>query len=289
MSSFPKTKVPSRPSVLDSWIGTKAAEDGEDVARLRRNVSYMVVAAVLARLTGIDGTPLFVLKGGVSMQLRFGIRARFSRDYDAVFRRGLDQLEEVLAEAPSHPVGPFIVRPLGKPEPIGPTGALRQTLDVRFGPSQRGWAKVHLEISQAEGHSVEPHELDWLDPLPDLSTFGLDPQGLVPCMPVAYQIAQKIHACTEDLEHKDNERFHDLLDLQLLAEIVDGEAWTVVRAACEEVFTGRRKHTWPPSITLYPEWPTGYAKLASDNGFPIGDIETAIANVETLIARIAAA
>jgi len=249
----------------------------------------MVVSAVLARLTEADGTPLFIVKGGVTMYLRFGARARFSKDYDAVFRRELDCLEDVLAEAPSHPVGPFIVRPLGKPEPIGPTGALRQTLDIRYGPTQRGWGKVQLETSRAEGRSVVPEVVEWLRPIPDLSVFGFETQDSIPCMPMTYQIAQKIHVCTEILEHKENGRFHDLLDLQLLAELVEDDDWTAVRDACEEIFAGRGKHAWPPSITLYPEWPVGYTKEAVDNEFPVTDIDTAKANVEAMIARITAA
>ena len=288
MTQFPRPRPAARVSALESWIRSKAQQDGEDVARLRRSIGYVVVSAVLAQMKDNDGAPLFVVKGGVSMLLRFAGRARLSKDFDAAFRRDLDALEAVLSHAPRHAVGPFVVRAIGKPEPIGPTGVFRQTLDIRYGPSGQGFGKVLLEISRAEGQSGDPARLDLVDPWPDITAFGLPPAGPVPCMPVAYQIAQKLHACTEVLRHKDNERFHDLLDLQLLAELLDGEGWRATRLACEETFAARGTHAWPPVVVVYPQWREGYARVAAENGFPIAEIDDARARVEALIARIAA-
>jgi hypothetical protein len=61
----------------------------------------------------------------------------------------------------------------------------------------------------------------------------------VPCIAVRWQIAQKIHACTERLDGRSNDRFRDLLDLQFLAGPVDDAAWPAVRSACVEIFDGR--------------------------------------------------
>jgi hypothetical protein len=271
--------------VLDEWIRTLARDQGEDANRLRRSVSFMVVSAVLARLTEADDTPLFILKGGVAMQLRFGIRARLSKDYDAAFRREIDQLEAILADAPSHPVGRFAVVALGKPEPIGQTGAMRQTLQVTF--DGKGWGKVAFEVSKAEGASADPDGIDYVPAAPDFSLFGLEPTGDVACMPISYQIAQKLHACTEILEGRDNERFADLLDLQLLDELV--EDWSAVRTACEEVFSLRAKQAWPPAVTIHPAWPDAYRTLAVENAFPVDDVQVAKSNVVALISRISGA
>jgi len=38
----------------------------------------------------------------------------------------------------------------------------------------------------------------------------------VPCVAVRWQIAQKLHACTETFEVGENDRFRDLIDLPLL-------------------------------------------------------------------------
>lgn len=102
-----------------------------------------------------------------------------------------------------------------------------------------------------------------------------------------YQIAQKIHACTEVLGHKDNERFTDLLDLLLLQELVTPSDWRSVRQACEEIFTLRGKHAWPPKVTVYSSWLEPFAATAGENRFPITDVDEAATALTSMIASIA--
>ena len=139
------------------------------------------------------------------------------------------------------------------PQPIGPTGAVRVTLRLTY--RNAPWATIPLEVSPVEGRSGDPAAIDYRRPAPDLSVFGLEPQGDVPCLPVRYQIAQKLHACTEATTNKENDRFRDLIDLLLLEELVGECGWPDVRSACLEVFALRPRHTWPPAITVSPAWP----------------------------------
>lgn len=286
MSSFPKGRPPASMTILERWIYDKAREDGIVPERIRRGISFMVVSAALARLTDRDGVPLFLVKGGVSMQLRFGIRARASKDYDAAFREDLAALEDVLARAPSQPIGPFTVS-AGPIAPIGPTDAVRALLTIRF--ANRAWGSIPLEVSKAEGRSGRPQSIDYRRPTPDISLFGLETIDDIPCFPVRYQIAQKLHACTEVLEHKDNDRFRDLIDLLLLEELVGEAEWPAVRAACEETFAIRAKHSWPPTVTIFPAWPDGFAALAAETGFEPSDVGEAAARIEAMISRISVA
>jgi hypothetical protein len=57
--------------------------------------------AVLDRVRDEDGEPIFLLKGGVAMEMRLQLRARATRDYDSAFRARaeevLDHLDEALA------------------------------------------------------------------------------------------------------------------------------------------------------------------------------------------------
>lgn len=46
----------------------------------------MLVALPLEHSLDGEGKPLFAVKGGVSMELRLGLRARTTKDFDAVFR-----------------------------------------------------------------------------------------------------------------------------------------------------------------------------------------------------------
>ena len=282
MSSFPKAKRPASAKILDAWIRDRARAEGQVAERVRLGIGYMVVASVLTRMRAEDDTPLFVLKGGVAMQLRFEHRARSSADIDMIFRRDLALLESTLAEAPRYPIGDFTVRAVGKPRVLGPTGAVRQPLQVLFGRTP--WSRIYLEVSPPEGGSAELERLEILPPSPDLTVFGLGSIEPIPCMSVAYQIAQKLHACTEMKPGEENHRFTDLLDLQLLDGLVDD--WPAVRAACEEVFRLRQKHPWPPAVTVFPSWADAYAASAVANHFPVTDVDEAATKVTALIARI---
>jgi hypothetical protein len=285
VSSFPKTKRPTSARILDAWVRDRARAEGQVTERIRLGVGYMVVSAVLARMRAVDGSPLFILKGGVAMQLRFEHRARSSADIDMIFRRDLALLDSTLADAPRYPIGAFAVRAVGKPHVLGPTGAVRQALAVLYGRTP--WSRIYLEVSPPEGGSADIERLEILPPSPDLTVFGLDPIDPIPCMSVAYQIAQKLHACTEVKTDEANHRFTDLLDLQLLEELVLD--WPAVRGACEEVFRLRGKHAWPPAVTVYPSWIEAYAATAVANDFPVTDVDEASAKVTKLIARIAIA
>lgn len=105
-----------------------------------------------------------------------------------------------------------------------------------------------------------------------------------------YQIAQKIHACTEVYaDGRENDRFRDLIDLQLLRGLVDARGLPKVRAACQEIFELRDTHPWPPPVTIGPSWAEGFAAMAHDIGFHTRDVEIAGADLRALISEIEAA
>jgi len=63
----------------------------------------MIMAGVLERVTNAD-SPLFIVKGGVALELRLRDRARATKDIDIVLRDRTadlaDSLEEALTGAP---------------------------------------------------------------------------------------------------------------------------------------------------------------------------------------------
>jgi hypothetical protein len=123
-------------------------------------------------------------------------------------------------------------------------------------------------------------------PAKPLDHIGLSGPATVPCVAIRWQIAQKLHACTEVLADRENDRFRDLLDLQLLAGLVRDDGWVEVRSACLEVFAGRAQHPWPPVITVYDSWEPGYRALAEDTGFSVFDVDEAADQVRQMIVRI---
>ena len=84
--SFPKQKPPASKKVLDDWLRTYANDHGLVESRLRRAISFMIVAMALERSVADDNEPLFLVKGGVSMELRLRLTARATKDLDTVFR-----------------------------------------------------------------------------------------------------------------------------------------------------------------------------------------------------------
>jgi len=85
---------------------------------------------------------------------------------------------------------------------------------------------------------------------------------------------------------RENPRFRDLVDLQLL-EALDPDLRSV-RDACERVFAARSQQPWPPSLVVEPNWPAAYAALAAELDFAITDVEDAADAVRAYITRIAA-
>jgi hypothetical protein len=286
MPGFPKSKAPANRAALERWILQKAQADGLAPARLRRALSFMVLSAVLARFTDDSGAPLFLLKGGVAMELRVGARARASRDFDTAFRADLARLGEVLAAASVHVHGAFRLT-AGAAAPIGPTGAVR--IPVRLGFAGYDWGSVDLEVSPAEGGSGAAGAIEYAAPAPELSVFGLPDGERVALLPLHYQVAQKLHACTEVRTGRDNDRFRDLVDLMLLEELAAPEDLPRLRSACEEVFALRDRTPWPPVVTVYAGWREPYRALADAMGFPVRDVEAAAEAVTQFIARIASA
>lgn len=277
----PKDREPNSARTLDLWVRDKAEADGVTLVRLRRGVSFMVISAVLGQIVDDAGLPLFLLKGGVAMELRFGLSARPSKDYDAAFRESLDtlltRLDAVLRDE-HH--GFNIART--DVEPIGETGAVRMKLKLTY--HGKPWSTVVLEVSAAEGHSGD--DIDWVHASPDLGVFGLSPCDEVACLTVPYQLAQKLHACTDPNEAATAKRGRDLVDIQLLEQLLGPEERAAARAACIDVFTGRGKQPWPPEVRAHLQWVKDYADAAADAEFPLTDAEAAAEAVRELIHRI---
>ena len=95
-------KLPGDVSHLQRLIGNHAADRRMPPARLQRWLNAMIVTAVLDRVRDEDGEPIFLLKGGLAMELRLQLRARATGDYDAAFRarteEAVDRLDEALAQ-----------------------------------------------------------------------------------------------------------------------------------------------------------------------------------------------
>ena len=198
--------------MIQKWVGDYAREEGVAASRLQRWSWLMIVLAVLDRVRDEHGEPLFLLKGGAAMELRFQLEARTTKDIDTVFREAMPSMLERLDEALQAGWGDFTYE-RSEPEVITETRSVR--LAIKLAYRGKRWGTVQLEVAPAEGRSGD--DVETLDAI-GIDQFGLEGPERIPCLGIRYQIAQKLHACTAPpLEGRDeNVRFHDPIDLILL-------------------------------------------------------------------------
>lgn len=270
---------PTRVSRLEQILSSYAQATGVAPNRVRRWVTMMVMIGALDREQVDPDEPLFLVKGGVAMELRLRASARATRDLDMVFLGEADQLLATLDSALSEPYSLFSFE-RGPAEQIGTTGS--QRFDVKVAFNGRSWATVRLEISAPEGRSADEAQL--LEAI-SIDDFGLVGPEQVRCMSIRYQIAQKLHACTEVFATgRENDRFRDLIDLLLLRALDPDLAG--IRHACVDIFGTRGKQPWPPALITPASWPAPYARLAADLEFAIDDVDEAARLVTEFIAEI---
>jgi hypothetical protein len=260
---------------------------GLTFGRLQRHVGIVVTAEILGRVTpGADRR--FLVKGGSHLEFRLGPTAsRSSKDLDGVFRGDFDtffnDVQDRLRAGWSGFTGTA-----GRLEEIAVPGmAVRpRRFAVALQYNGKPFMTVPVEASPAEAGVAD--ELD------DLATAGVDAlkslgfaTTTIACVTIRWQVAQKLHACTDpgDVDHT-NERARDLVDLCLLEPLISSDDLATQRAACVEVFETRDRHGWPPTVSVPPSWSAIYAAAVSGlPGAPL-DVDAAADRVRELIVRI---
>lgn len=280
MSYRPPKGKPKTARHLGQLVSQYAEATGLAVGRVRQRISAMALVGALERVGEEDSPSRFLIKGGMACELRLQGKARATRDLDATFHGSLEELLVDLDAAFAEPYSGFSFS-YSEPHEIRATGSHR--FDIRLQYEGRSWGTLRVEVSPPEGRAHEPE----LVPALSVSEFGLTGPVSATCLSLRYQIAQKLHACSERFDDRENERAHDLIDLLLMQELIDDYAR--VKEACIEIFDLRRKHRWPPTLTAEPGWRDQYARLAAELDFPITDIDEAVSGVQTLIDAIEAA
>ena len=223
-------------------------------------IANLVVTRFLSRAIDVDGQPLFIVKGGVAMQLRLGKHARLSADFDVVFTgqeaRARLALEHVFLE-----------------ELDGFTGRVRQKdpwsgdrlhahilrFEVALLYQQQPFKTIALElvIDEVE-HEVIPVQFETTELTP---TFQESLQA--PLLALSRQIAEKLHACTEPgLGETPNGRVSDVYDLLILFRIAEQrDELSMIADVARRIFADRDSHHWPPTFTQQQGWVSEWARL----------------------------
>jgi len=279
--TFPKQKAPHNVRVLRDWVRDYADLTDQVVGRVTRAISFMLVTLALERAQTDEGGPLFLVKGGVSMELRLNLRARTTKDLDTVFHgqfgKWLDALDDALA-------GNIEELSFSRSEPAEIPGAQAFRVDVAIDFKGRRWGQVQLEVAPAEAKAVL--DIDEVEAF-DIGQFGLPRPGRIKVVSLPYLMAQKLHACTEPpVDGRENQRVHDLIDLLLARDLLEQNDLERVREACIAIFAGRGTHEWPPELVVFPSWREAFAKLATEENFPIADVAQAAEQVREMVVEI---
>jgi hypothetical protein len=272
---------------LERWISEWATELSEPAGRLRHRLAVLTLSAMLDTCTDNSDGPLFALKGGSALEVRYSTAARVSRDVDLVFRGAIGDAISSISDATARGWSGFTGR-VRDPQPLSIPWASVERLRLPVQLSYLGKPYVTLSLEIVISQVCESEAVASIS----LGPVGLDSPNTVPCLSLRYQVAEKLHACTVTLDgERINDRVGDVMDL-ILIEDLSGDGGYIprqVRAACVEVFEQRSLHPWPPVLTVQPTWRTLWSNLVDDNGFHITSIDEAVARVNGLIGTIDAA
>ncbi|MGI8755494.1 MAG: nucleotidyl transferase AbiEii/AbiGii toxin family protein [Acidimicrobiales bacterium] len=281
MTEARQPKPPKTKARLEQLITQWQKDSGQPVGRLNLRIAAMMLAGALARVTDPHGDGVFATKGGIAMELRLGDRARATRDVDIVIRGNPEDLAELLAAGLRDPYQGFTFR-RGTIDDL-PTRPHVKKTRVRVLFAGRSLTSLQLEIAPLDTGDEEFTSL----PAPSLGAVGLTGPDSVLVLSERWQIAQKLHAVTEQFAAgHENPRFRDLIDLQLLEAFEPDPS--SVRDACKRVFAARAQHAWPPTVVAQPSWPDAYRAMAEALDFPVTDVAEAVSNVQRYVERIVA-
>lgn len=271
-------KEPNSAAVLDRWVAAAQQAAGVEAGRLGWLVASTVVIAALQRAVDETGRTHFLLKGGTYLQYRLGTTGRTTKDVDGLIRGDLDEFLTALDQALRQPWGPLTLsRTEAEVIEVGGKVIKPRRFWVKLAIKGKVWRRIKVEIAGDEADAA--HEHDVLTSV-NLDHFGLPTPEQLLGIAVQFQIAQKLHACTDPHEPpaEPNDRARDIADLLLLRDLVrlEGQLTSAdIGAACAALFLaraheattlGRPPRPWPPVITPYPHWHGDYDRVALESG-----------------------
>jgi Nucleotidyl transferase AbiEii toxin, Type IV TA system len=276
----PKERTATSARVLNLWLRDAQRISGVGEKRIGWLLASTVAVAALQRALGVDQQPLFLVKGGLFMEFHLGLRARVTKDIDALFRGSLDQFEAALDAAIAEPWGPFALQRTELEEIAGARRLVKpRRFDVKLLVKGAVWRRVQIEVSFPEGHIADVAQPI---PAPSAAFFGIATPDHLAGIAMAYQVAQKLHASTDpdDPPAFLNDRVRDLPDLLLIKDHFYPDGPTAeLAAACMDVFNARAAEAatlgmparnWPPRLVApNSDWRRNYPTLADAVGITL--------------------
>ena len=247
---------------LEHRLVAQSIESGISIDRLRRRVLF---ARILARLEAAE-PGIWVLKGGMALEVRLQDDARLTKDVDLGLRdevtNAADLHDRLIDALRVDPFADSFVLEVQRPTPLAEDEVGRSTWRASVTAHLAGtkFAGVHLDISP---RSHELKDTDHVE-VPNSLAFAGIPATIVEVVDIHRHAAEKFHGMLRDLGERENSRVRDLVDLVILLEheMLDMSA---VAAACVQVWSERNGTMPPATLPALPySWPRSYERLAAD-------------------------
>jgi hypothetical protein len=206
---------------------------------------------------------------------------RATKDVDTLFR---GDFEEFLSELDSALCDPWGVLSFQRSEITiledVPKSAKPRRFDIRLFIRGKVWRRIQVEVSPDEGRAGVG--VDVLN-APALSHFGLPTPDKLVGIALDYQVAQKLHACTDPHSPpgSPNNRVRDIVDLVLLRQNFYARTASLrgLADACSDVFQSRAyeaqklgsaSRSWPPAVVAFSHWEGDYVHPANQANLQLG-------------------
>lgn len=168
---------------------------------------------------------------------------------------------EKLQDDASVDLGDYFVVYIGAPRQefdAPPDGGARFPVEVLL--DQRTFAKFHLDVGVGD---IVLDEAEWSSGEDFLSFAGIS-RARFRIIPIAQQLAEKVHSYTLPRATGINSRVKDLIDLILILDH-EAPAPAAVKLAVEATFTHRKTHAVPLTIPAAPaSWAAPFASMAKE-------------------------
>ncbi len=249
-------------TALEKRLLTTSQQTGTSLMRLRKLV---VFDRLLARFL-VVAPDRWILKGALALDYRLNDMARTTKDLDLSRQDGEEAATEDFVAVQELDLGDYFSFEIVKTSRLdvaleGAAVRYRAMADL----AGRRFEDVIIDVGFGDPVILSPEVLQG----PDLLSFANIDPVMVPTLPLAQHIAEKVHAYTRTYgSQRSSTRVKDLVDLVLIQAHSDFQASTL-RAALNETFNVRGSHPLPDRLPPPPPfWTTAYRNLAVDVGIP---------------------
>ena len=252
---------------LEEHIRNTYQQQGTPISRIRK---LIVFERFLARLVKV-APHNWSLKGGLSLELRLGTYARSTKDMDFLIPEEEEHIYDLLFESSKLNLQDFFEFNIHKPQPGNANLITGKRYFAESRLDGRTFEQFHLDVG---GEDILLEAPDFL-PMPSYLSFAGVETILVPCYPIAQQIAEKYHAATKEYRSGVSSRVKDMVDILLLASH-SVPSCRKLRTSITNTFSLRDTHKLPDQvIEIDPSYQQSFSSLAEQVSLPLTRIDDA--------------